>query len=118
MSETPPPIPPVGAPKHQAAQKSDAPATTGANAQYNRIADTVGLVPNVRKKDNLYQGLCVLAFAVIGMTAGWFWDGAAIRDFVGDGWPIRIFVGALVGLVVGALLSGLVIMVLGFFRKT
>src|SRR5213594_1306672 len=117
MSETPPPIPPPGVPKAQAAQKGDVPAT-GTKAQYDRIADKVGLVPNVRKKDNLYQGICVLAFAVIGMTVGWCWDGAAIRDFVGDGWPIRIFVGALVGLVVGALLSGLIIMVLGFSRKT
>jgi hypothetical protein len=118
MSETPPPTPPPGVPKAQAAQKGDVPATTGTKAQYDRIADKVGLVPNVRKKDNLYQGFCVLAFAVIGMTVGWFWDGAAIRDFAGDGWPIRILVGALVGLVAGAFLSGLIIMVLGFLRKT
>jgi hypothetical protein len=118
MSETPPPIPPLGVPNDQAARKATTPATTGADAQYNLIADKVGLVPNVRKKDNLYQGICVLAFAVIGMTLAWFWDGAAIRDTFGDGWPIRLTVGALAGLVVGALLSGLIIMVLGFLRKT
>ena len=118
MSETPPPLPPLGVPQDQAVQKSQAPATTGASAQYNEFADRVGLVPNVRKKDNLYQGIFVLAFAVIGMAAGWFWDGALIRDVLGDSWPIRVVIGALVGLVVGALLSGLVIMVLGFLRKT
>ena len=90
MSQTPPPIPPPGGPKEQSAHKSDASATTGANSQYNRLADRVGLVPNVRKKDNLYQGICVLAFVVIGMAAGWFWDGAAIRDMIGDGRPIRM----------------------------
>jgi TPR repeat protein len=94
------------------------PATVGANAQYDRIADKVGLVPNVRKKDNLYQGICVLAFTVIGMEVGWLWDGAAIRDVVGDSWLIRMIVGALVGLVVGALLSGLIIMVLGYLRHS
>lgn len=118
MSETPPPIPPPGGPIEPAAQKTDAPITTGSKENYNRIADKVGLIPNVRKKDNLYQGLCVMAFVVIGMVAGWFWDGAAIRDIVGDGWPLRMIVGALVGLVAGALLSGLFIMVLGFVRKT
>ena len=116
MSETPPPIPQIGVPKEQAAQRADAPATAGSSAQYDRIADKVGLVPNVRKKDNLYQGICVLAFTVIGMTVGWLWDGAAIRDVVGDSWPIRMVIGALVGLVVGALLSGLIIMVLGYLR--
>jgi hypothetical protein len=118
MSQTPPPIPPSELSKEQTAPKGDAPPTTGTNAQYNRFADRIGLVPNVRKRDNLYQGICVLAFAVIGMTIGWFWDGAAIRDIVGDGWPIRVFVGALVGLVAGALLSGLFLLVLGFLRKT
>ena len=117
MSETPPPIPPLGAAKEQAPPKGAAPAATGNQEHYNRIADKVGLVPNVRKKDNLYQGVCVLASTVIGMTAGWFWDGAAIRDVVGDGWVLRMIVGGLVGLVVGALVSGLIIMVVGFRRK-
>ena len=117
MSETPPPLPSPGMPKDQEAQKREAPATTGANAHYNRIADKVGLVPNVRKKDNVYQGICILAFVVIGMVLGWFWDGAAIRDIVGDAWPIRMVIGALAGLVVGALLSGAVLMVLGLLRK-
>ena len=118
MSETPPPLPPLGLPQDQAAQKSEAPATTGASAQYNEFADRVGLVPNVRKKDNLYQGIFVLAFTFIGLAVGWFWDGAPIREVLGDNWPSRVVFGALAGLVVGTLLSGLVIMVLGFLRKT
>ena len=118
MSATPPPIPAPGVPKGQAAQKGDTPPTTGNNAQYNRFADRVGLVPNLRKKDNLYQGIFILAFVVVGMTVGWLWDGAVIRDIVGDSVPVRIFFGALVGLVVGVLLSGFFILVLGFSRKT
>ena len=118
MSETPPPIPPLGLPNDPAPQKSGPPVNPGADAQYHRIADKVGLIPNVRKKDNLYQGICVLGFLLVGMVLGGFWDGAQIRDFIGDGLMIRIIVGGVVGLVVGALLSGLVIMVLGLSRKS
>jgi apolipoprotein N-acyltransferase len=110
MSDTPNPPRPPALPK-------DA-TNAGAGAQYDRIADKVGLVPNVRKKDNLYQGLCVLAFVIIGAAAaGLFWDGAAIREFLGDSLPIRLVVGALAGLVAGALLSGAVLLVLGLKRK-
>src|SRR5262245_13678915 len=118
MNATPPPLPSPGAPKDPMVPKREVLSTTGAQAQYNRIADKVGLLPNVRKKDNLYQGICVLACAVVGLVLGWFWDGAAIRDFVGDAWPVRMVIGALVGLVAGALLSGVVLLVLGLLRKT
>jgi hypothetical protein len=110
MSDTPlPPLPPP-LPQDK--------ANIGAGGQYDRIADTVGLIPNVRKKDNLYQGLCVLAFVIIGTVAASFWDGAAIRDFLGDSLPIRLGIGAFAGLVVGALVSGAVLLVLGFKRKS
>ena len=118
MSEQPPPLPPLGAPLKPAAPTSAALAPRGTGAQYDAMADKIGLVPNLRKKDNLYQGICVLAFVVGGMTAGWFWDGAAIRELVGDTWPLRIIVGGLAGLVAGTLLSGLFLLVRGLLRKT
>lgn len=92
--------------------------SSGAGAQYDRIADTVGLIPNLRKKDNLYQGLCVLAFVIIGMAVALFWDGAAIRDSLGDSLPVRLLLGAFAGLVLGVLISGAIILVLGFRRRS
>ena len=99
MSETqPPPIPP-------APPQSRAPAP---DAAYNILADKIGGVPNIRKKDNLYQGLSIAVFLVIGLIVG---------GLLG-GWPMGIMLGALGGLVVGTLLSGLVLMVLGLGRKS
>ncbi len=108
MSETPPPIPPPRLPNQQPGPRSIAPPAEGADAQYNVIADKVGLVPNVRKKDNLYQGICVLVFLLLGMAVGWFWDG----------WPFGVLLGVVAGLVAGTLLSGVVLMVPGLLRKS
>jgi hypothetical protein len=108
MSETPPPIPPPQGPGQPPPRKNPAASAGGAGAEYNLIADKVGLVPNVRKKDNLYQAVCVLAFLLIGTAAGWFWEG----------WPTGVLLGALAGLVAGTLVSGLVLMVLGLRRKS
>jgi hypothetical protein len=74
---------------------------------YNLVADKIGGVPNLRKKDNLYQAFCVLAFLVIGVAAGFIWKG-----------PEGALIGALVGLVAGLLLSGAVLMVIGLRRKS
>ena len=109
MSDTPLPPRPPALPKD--------PATPGAGAKYDRMADTVGLIPNVRKQDNLYQGLCVLGFVIMGTAAAGFWDGGAIRDFLGDSLPVRLVVGALAGLVLGALISGAILLVVGLKRK-
>lgn len=72
---------------------------------YHKVADTVGLVPNVRGKDNLIQGAVVGIGTIITTVVGWFMDG-------GQGAGI----GALIGLVGFGLLSGLVLMVLGWIR--
>ena len=109
MSDLPPPLRPPALPKDT--------ANIGARAEYDRFADTVGLLPNVRKKDNIYQGFCVLAFVIIGTALAFFWDGAAIRDFLGDGLLVRFVVRAFAGLIIGALVSGAVLLVLGFTRK-
>jgi len=77
------------------------------STDYEQIADKVGLVPNVRKKDNVYQGLAVLGTTVVGVVAGTIWAG----------WPMGALLGALGGLVVGGLVSGLVLMFVGLARK-
>ena len=75
---------------------------------YNLIADKIGGLPNLRKKDNLYQAAAVGGFLVIGVVVG-----AIVR-----GWPEGVLAGALVGLVVGILLSGSVLMIIGLRRKS
>ena len=77
------------------------------STDYEKVADKVGLVPNVRKKDNVYQGLAVLGTTAVGVVAGLIWAG----------WPIGAMLGALAGLVIGGLVSGLVLMFVGLARK-
>lgn len=71
----------------------------------HRVADTVGLVPNVRKKDNLYQGAIVGGGTLLLAIIGYFVDGG-----------IGALAGAAVGLIGLGLITGLVIMVLGWIR--
>ena len=76
-----------------------------AGETYQKVADTIGLVPNARWKDNLYQGFAVLVIAGIGVLIGFLLDG-------GEG----ALAGLLLGLVAGLLLSGAVLMVVGWVR--
>jgi hypothetical protein len=76
-------------------------------SDYQTIADKVGGVPNLRAKDNLYQGIAILACALIGAVIGLVmgsWIGAGL-GFVG-------------GMVVGLILSGTVLAVVGLVRKS
>ena len=74
---------------------------------YDRFADKVGCVPNLRLNDNLYQGFAVAVFGSVGMFAG----GAAWN------WPTGAMFGAVAGLVTGTLASGLILMFVGLFRR-
>jgi hypothetical protein len=76
-------------------------------ASYDRFADKIGLVPNVRAKDNVFQAVFVGVTTVMG---------AAVLGVLG-GWPMGALVGALAGLVVGGLVSGTVLMVRGLRRR-
>ena len=78
---------------------------------YDTFADKVGLVPNVRLKDNLIQGLVVGALTLIGALVGFFVASDTAR-LTGAGF------GALAGLISGGFLSGLVLMIVGLRRKT
>ncbi len=69
------------------------------------IADTVGLVPNIRKRDNLIQGGVVLGGTALLATIGYVLDGT-----------FGALLGTLAGLVILGLITGTVIMVLGWIR--
>ncbi len=75
-------------------------------SDYETIAQTVGVVPSLNAKDNLYQGIFVvvstLFMALLGLAMGGGYNGAMI--------------GALLGLIGSGFLSGLVLMVLGLVR--
>ena len=96
MSQTPATPPTTLDPN--AAQQSK--SLTG-RQQYNVVADTVTGV-NVRAKDNLYQGLACLAFMLIGIAIGFF---VAELKIVG------MVLGAVTGLIVGVLISGIALMI-------
>ena len=74
---------------------------------YQLMADTVGGVPNLRGKDNLYQGIAIAVSVVIGAGVG-----AAIAGT----WWIGAMFGTLIALIVSVFVSGSVLMVLGWIR--
>ena len=109
MNESaPPPIPSGPTRRNVGDQPRAAASGREPDATYNFIADKVGGVPNLRKKDNLYQAVTVGLFLVIGLIVGW-----AI-----GGWPEGVLLGAVGGLIAGILISGLVLMILGLCRKS
>lgn len=70
------------------------------------VAD-VATGPNLRKKDNLYQALFILACLAIAVPTLWI---------VSGNWIVGVFIGGLIGLVAGVLLSGGFLMVYRLFR--
>lgn len=72
---------------------------------YHTVAETVGLMPNLRLKDNLLQ------IVIIGIT---LFVGAII-GIIANGW-LGLLLGSLLGLVAGTLISGCILMVLGWIR--
>ena len=103
-SQRPPPIPP------QAIQYP----TPGASSRigsgqedYQRVADTVGMVPSLRWKDNVIQLICVIAGAAIGAGVG----AAVAREAI-----VWAFFGGVLGLVGALFVSGIVLMILGYRR--
>ena len=85
---------------------SNRPAIAASSITYEVMADKVGLVPNVRKKDNVFQAVFTAAFAVVGTLIGLIWQGG-----VGALW------GALAGIVVGGVISGVILCGVGLARK-
>lgn len=82
----------------------DAPATKAET--YQKVAETVGLVPSLRWKDNLYQGIAIAVTGLLGAAVG-----------LAAGHSREALLGGLaIGLFVGFVISGLVLMVLGWVR--
>lgn len=111
----------MSTPREPATPPADAASQTNATAprkphgdleDYHRIADTIGGVPNLRWKDNLFQLICVAVFAVVGGLLGWLRIPG--KDISAGS---RIAMGTLGGLILGTLLSGLVLMALGWIRS-
>ena len=109
MNESVPPLLPSGTRQRGADdQQSAPPSSGGADPTYNFLADKIGGVPNVRKKDNLYQAVAIGLFVIIGVVVG---------AFVGEG-STGVLLGALGGLIAGTLISGAVLTVIGLCRKS
>lgn len=83
----------------------------GGVGAYQTVADTVGFVPSLRVKDNVVQAVCVAVGLLVGVGAG------VMIALANDGeWYIGAMLGALGGLVLSTLVSGGVIMILGWVR--
>ena len=72
---------------------------------YETVTDVVGGL-SLRWKDTLIQSLSILAAVIVGAPIGWL--------IVGEAWGL--LVGAFCGLLGGLLLSGIVLMILGWVR--
>lgn len=68
------------------------------------IADKVGLVPNLRKSDNVFQ----LWFVLIGTALGTLCFALIVRDAGNIAW---IVVGGGLGMIVGVVVSGAILAV-------
>ena len=109
MNESvPPPIPSGTRQPGAGDQQSATPSSRGADPTYNFLADKIGGVPNVRKKDNLYQAAAIGVFLIVGVVVG---------AFFGE-WPQGVLLGGLAGLITGTLISGAVLTVIGPCRKS
>lgn len=72
---------------------------------YQTVAETVGGVPSLRLRDNLAQAVIIGVLVVIAAPVGFFIDGL-----------FGLLVGTVVGLFVGLIISGTLLMVLGWIR--
>lgn len=104
MSDRSHPFDPPAPPVQPGPLQSPEPAHSGLE-QYNRVAETVGMMPSFRKFDYLFQGACVVIGALVGAGVGYVYMQALGAIF-----------GALAGFAAMGVLSGLVLMVLGWVR--
>lgn len=104
----PPPLPSGPRPRGVDDQQSATPSSREADPTYNLLADKIGGVPNIRKKDNLYQAAAIGVFLIVGVVVG---------AFFGE-WPQGVLLGGLAGLIAGTLISGAVLTVIGLLRKS
>ncbi len=101
-SSQPPPIPPQ--PLQYASGESAKPPAT--YSEYDRVADKVGFVPNVRAKDNLYQLIAGAIGIVIGVVVAVVMQADTVF-YVAFG---------ITGFIVGAVGYGIYLGIVGLFR--
>ncbi len=82
---------------------------------YQKIADKVGFVPSLRVKDNVIQGIIGVVGAGVGVLIGYLIASRAPTPS-GDT-SLGMLLGGVLGLIVSVILSGFVLMILGWFRK-
>lgn len=97
---SPPPLPPP-LPPHVLAYRQ--PDTTDPVTHYQKVADTVGFVPSLRWKDNLYQ----LVWGAIGAVAGFV--ALPLLFPQAPGARRLAITGAVLGLIAGIVLYGIVL---------
>ena len=82
------------------------------NDDGNYITDPV-IGPNLRWRDNLIQGICIIISIVVGSVVGANMTGADNPDFP---WQLGAIVGGFVGMIAGLFLSGLGLMIFRAIR--
>ena len=102
---TPPPLPPASTIDYRTPGLQQPQAQNPGLDNYQRVADTVGMVPNVRLKDNLYQLIAGAIGGVIGAIIGVALGGSA-----------GLVIGGLAGFVVVALFWGIGLGIVGAIR--
>jgi uncharacterized YccA/Bax inhibitor family protein len=105
MSQPPPPLPPQN--QQIGYRQPGTPSAMSGVEQYNRVAETVGMMPTLRIKDNVVQAVIVLIGTILGAVVGYF---------VSDQDPRAAVLGAIAGLVLFGLVSGFVLMIIGWKR--
>src|SRR6478672_12762403 len=98
MTQERPPIPPEQPTPQIPYREPTTPSATSGIEQYNRIAETVGMMPTLRVKDNIVQFVVVFIGTIAGAIIGYFVSG---RD------PRGAALGALIGLCVVGIASGI-----------
>jgi len=87
------------------AEKPESEKKASGMDNYQTVAETVGMVPSLNAKDNLYQGVFCLAVTLLAALLGWIGFGGT-----GAG------VGAIIGLIGSFLVSGIILMIVGWVR--
>jgi hypothetical protein len=103
-----PPAPPPVSNQPQATDKGDYPELDA----YHTASETVGFLPTIRIADNLIQAAAVALFTVIGAVVGYI-IGMGIEE--PPPWACGL-IGAVSGMVLATLITGFVLMVLGWVR--
>ena len=111
----PPPPPPPPPPASSAAPPAK--SSTG-GWTFRRVTDTIG-GPNLRLFDNLFSLGSVLVGIVVGLVVSYYSITFPDPDGSHGGGMFYglLAVGGVIGLVAGGVLGGLVLMVLGWFRR-